>query len=81
MVQDPVAQMEHTAPGDQNVGENTPPQAAYEAEQVENLAEASDAKNTESQRTEERHETKPADEVLDAKRDGIGSDIDQSGNR
>ncbi len=62
MVQDPVAQMEKTAPG-QNIGENTPPEIAHEATEVENNAEASDAKNTTTQFDAELNETKPADEA------------------
>jgi large subunit ribosomal protein L22 len=81
LIQDPVAQMEGTAADAQNVGENTPAETAFDAAQTENLADAADAKDAESQRSEQRHEDKPADEVLDAKRDGIGSDSGQRGDR
>lgn len=62
VVQDPVAQMEHTA-ADQNVGESTPPEIAYEAVEVENKAEASNAKDTTTQLDAELNESKPADEA------------------
>ena len=62
IVQDPVAQMEKTAPR-QNIGENTPPEIAHEATEVENNAEASDAKNTKTQFDAELNESKPADEA------------------
>lgn len=80
VVQDPVAQMEKTS-AEQTVGENTPPEIAYEATEVDNTASASNAKDVQSQTPEERHESKPADEVLDDKRDGIGSDSGQRGDR
>ena len=62
MVQDPVAQMEKTTPG-QNIGENTPPEIAAEATEVKNDAEASDAKDTTTQLDAELNESKPADEA------------------
>ncbi len=62
MVQDPVAQMEKTAPG-KNIGENTPPKIAHETTKVKNDAEASDAKNTTTQFDAELNESKPADEA------------------
>ncbi|MBA2620430.1 MAG: 50S ribosomal protein L22 [Acidobacteria bacterium] len=62
MVQDPVAQMEKTAPG-KNIGENTPPKIAHETTKVKNDAEASDAKNTTTQFDAELNESKSADEA------------------
>jgi hypothetical protein len=47
----------------------------------EATAEASNVKDVQSQTPEERHETKPADEVLLDKREGIGSDSGQRGDR
>jgi hypothetical protein len=54
---------------------------AVEANNAQDTADASDAKNVQSQTPAERHETKPADEVLLDKRDGIGSDSGQRGDR
>ncbi len=48
---------------------------------AQDTAEASDAKNVQSQTPEERSETKPADEVLLDKRDGIESDSGQRGDK
>ncbi|MDQ6785645.1 MAG: 50S ribosomal protein L22 [Acidobacteriota bacterium] len=62
MVQDPVAQMEKTS-AEQTIGENTPPEIAHEATEVENNAEASNAKNTTTQFDAELNESKPADEA------------------
>jgi large subunit ribosomal protein L22 len=81
VVQDPIAQMEKTSAEQQNIGENTPPEIAHEATEVENNAEAADAKNTTTQLDAELNESKPADEVLLDKRDGIGSDSGQRGDR
>jgi large subunit ribosomal protein L22 len=44
-------------------------------------AEASNVKDVQSQTPEERHETKPADEIQLDKREGIGSDSGQRGDR
>jgi large subunit ribosomal protein L22 len=57
------------------------PVAVMEGTDSKATAEASDVKNVQSQTPEERHETKPADEVLLDKRDGIGSDSGQRGDR
>jgi large subunit ribosomal protein L22 len=54
---------------------------AFEEVNREATAEASDVKNVQSQTPEERHETKPADEVQLDKREGIGSDSGQRGDR
>jgi large subunit ribosomal protein L22 len=54
---------------------------AFEQVNKEATAEASDVKNVQSQTPEERHETKPADEVQLDKREGIGSDSGQRGDR
>ena len=67
VVNDPVAAMENTQ--------------GFEAKSAEDTAQASDAKNVQSQTPAERHETKPADEILLDKRDGIGSDSGQRGDR
>ena len=67
VVNDPVAAMENTQ--------------AVEANNAENTAEAANAKNVQSQTPAERNETKPADEILLDKRDGIGSDSGQRGDR
>lgn len=67
VVNDPVAAMENTQ--------------AVEANHAEGTAEAADAKNVQSQTPAERNETIPADEVLLDKRDGIGSDSGQRGDR
>jgi len=72
LVNDPVAKMEGTDAVETNNAEAT---------EVENNAEASDAKNTTTQLDAELNESKPADEVLLDKRDGIGSDSGQRGDR
>jgi large subunit ribosomal protein L22 len=57
------------------------PVAVMEGTDRKATDEASDVKDVQSQTPAERHETKPADEVLLDKRDGIGSDSGQSGDR
>ena len=57
-----------------------PAQASEEVNRQE-MAEASNVKDVQSQTPEERHETKPVDEVLLDKREGIGSDSGQRGDR
>jgi large subunit ribosomal protein L22 len=57
------------------------PVAVMEGTDAKATAEASDVKNVQSQTPAERNETKPADEVLLDKRDGIGSDSGQRGDR
>jgi large subunit ribosomal protein L22 len=54
---------------------------AFEEVNREATAEASDVKDVQSQTPAERHETKPADEILLDKREGIGSDSGQRGDR
>jgi large subunit ribosomal protein L22 len=61
--------------------EITNPAKAFEEVNREATAEASDVKDVQSQTPAERHETKPVDEVLLDKRDGIGSDSGQRGDR
>jgi hypothetical protein len=74
----------------ENTGENSnveptilinDPVAAMEGTDRQGTAEASNAKNVQSQTPEERHETKPADEIQLDKREGIGSDSGQRGDR